>query len=60
MAFGDERLRVVGIGRTLREGSTSLGALRWALEAAEEAGAESELLDLRELNPRAGAIWVAV
>jgi NAD(P)H-dependent FMN reductase len=60
MAFGDERLRVVGIGGTLREGSTSLGALRWALEAAEEAGEESELLDLRALNPRAGASWVAV
>ena len=50
----------MGVGGTLREGSTSLGALRWALEAAEEAGAEIELLDLRALNPRAGAIWVAV
>jgi FMN reductase len=50
MDFGDERLRVVGIGGTLREGSTSLGALRWALEAASEAGAETELLDLREMN----------
>jgi FMN reductase len=50
MAFGDERLRVVGIGGTLRDGSTSLGALRRALEAAKEAGAETELLDLREMN----------
>jgi FMN reductase len=50
MAFADERLRVVGIGGTLRDGSTSLGALRRALEAAKEAGAETELLDLRELN----------
>ena len=50
MDFGDERLRVVGIGGTLREGSTSLGALRRALEAAREAGAETELLDLREMN----------
>ena len=43
-------MRVVGIGGTLREGSTSLGALRRALGAAEEAGAETELLDLRELE----------
>src|SRR5918997_5583623 len=50
MLFRDERLNVVGIGGTLREGSTSLGALRRALEAAEEAGAVTELLDLRELR----------
>jgi len=50
MDFGDRRLRVVGIGGTLREGSASLGALRRALGAAEEAGAETELLDLRELG----------
>ena len=43
-------LRVVGIGGTLREGSSSLGALRRALAAAEDAGAETELLDLRELD----------
>lgn len=49
MDFRDDRLKVVGIGGTLREGSTSLGALRRALGAAEEAGAETELLDLREL-----------
>ncbi|MGH3144460.1 MAG: NADPH-dependent FMN reductase, partial [Rubrobacter sp.] len=49
MYFGDSGLRVVGIGGTLREGSTSLGALRRALGAAEEAGAETDLLDLREL-----------
>ncbi|MDF2704121.1 MAG: reductase [Rubrobacteraceae bacterium] len=41
------RLRVVG--STLREGSSSLGALRRAL-SAEEAGAEVELFDLRELG----------
>lgn len=42
--------KVVGLGGTLREGSTSLGALRRALAAAEEeAGAEVEALDLREL-----------
>jgi hypothetical protein len=33
MVFRDERLRVVGIGGTLREGSTSLGALRRLVEA---------------------------
>ena len=43
-------LKVVGIGGTLRQGSTSLGALRRALAGAEEAGAEVELLDLRELR----------
>jgi len=50
MDFRDGRLKVVGIGGTLREGSTSLGALRRALGAAEAAGAETELLDLRELG----------
>ncbi len=50
MDLEDERLRVVGIGGTLREGSRSLAALRRALDAAEEAGAEVELLDLRELG----------
>ena len=48
--MGEGRLRVVGIGGTLREGSSSLGALRRALESAEDSGAETELLDLRELN----------
>ena len=43
-------MKVVGIGGTLREGSTSLGALRRALAAAKEAGAETEILDLRELD----------
>ena len=38
------------MGGTLREGSTSLGALRRELAAAEEAGAEIALLDLRELD----------
>ncbi|HZC18253.1 MAG TPA: NAD(P)H-dependent oxidoreductase, partial [Rubrobacteraceae bacterium] len=44
------RSGVIGIGGTLREGSTSLGALRRALTAAKEAGADTELLDLRDLN----------
>lgn len=46
----DERLNVVGVGGTLRAGSTSLGALRRALRAAEAAGAETELLNLHELD----------
>lgn len=50
MAFREGRLKVVGVGGTLREGSASLGALRRALAAAGEAGAETELLDLRELD----------
>ncbi|CAA9406851.1 MAG: hypothetical protein AVDCRST_MAG22-1610 [uncultured Rubrobacteraceae bacterium] len=50
MAFRERRLKVVGVGGTLREGSASLGALRRALAAAGEVGAETELLDLRELD----------
>ena len=46
----DKKLHIVGIGGTLREGSTSLLALEEALRAAEEAGATTELLDLRELD----------
>lgn len=42
--------RVVGIGDTLREGSTSLLALEAALRAAEEAGATTDLLDLCDLD----------
>ena len=50
MTFREKRLKVVGVGGTLREGSARLGALRRALAAAGEAGAETELLDLRELD----------
>jgi FMN reductase len=46
----DRKLHIVGIGGTLREGSTSLPALEEALRAAEEAGATTKLLDLRELD----------
>src|SRR5215203_506238 len=48
--MGDGRLRVLGIGGTLREGSSSLGALRRALEGAEKSGAQTGLLDLLELD----------
>ena len=50
MVLKDGRLKVVGVGGTLREGSSSLGALSRALGAAGDAGAEIELLDLRELG----------
>lgn len=50
MTYQNERLHIAGVGGTLREDSTSLGALRRALVAAEQAGAETELLDLRELK----------
>jgi NAD(P)H-dependent FMN reductase len=43
-------LSVVGLGGSLRAGSTSRSALRTALEGAESAGAETLLLDLRELD----------
>ena len=43
-------LSVVGLGGSLRAGSTSRAALRTALEGAENAGAETLLLDLRELD----------
>ena len=48
--LSDGKIKVVGVGGTLRESSVSLGALRRALEASEGAGAEVELLDLRELD----------
>lgn len=48
--MSNENLTVVGIGGTLRGNSTSLGALRRVLQAAEEAGAGTEILDLRELD----------
>jgi FMN reductase len=50
LARRDGYLKVVGIGGTLRDNSTSLGALRRALASAEDAGAEVELLDLNELR----------
>lgn len=43
-------LRVLGLGGTLRENSTSLWALQHTLEAARQAGAVTELVDLRRAN----------
>lgn len=40
-------IRIVGIGGTLRENSTSLWALQRVLDTARENGATTELIDLR-------------
>lgn len=42
--------RVLGIGGSTRQGSTSLTLLRGALRAAEDAGAAVTLADVRELD----------
>jgi len=44
------QLRVVGLGGSLAKRSTSLAALKTALAGAAEAGAKTDLLDLRELS----------
>jgi FMN reductase len=44
------QLRVVGLGGSLAKHSSSLAALKIALEGATEAGAKTELLDIRELS----------
>jgi FMN reductase len=41
--------KIVGLGGSLRERSRSLGALKRALCCAREVGAQTELLDVREL-----------
>lgn len=43
-------MRVVGLGGSLAAGSKSRAALETGLAGAEEAGAETDLLDLRELD----------
>lgn len=43
------RLSVVGLGGSLSKQSSSLAALKIGLEGAAEAGAETELFDVREL-----------
>ena len=48
--MGKDRLKVVGLGGSLAQQSTSLAALRIALEGAAEAGASIELLDIKELS----------
>ena len=56
-----DSIKIVGLGGSLAPFSTSLAALRIALEGAEEAGAEVALFSLRELDlpmyfPRGGVI----
>ena len=48
--MGKDRLDVVGLGGSLAQHSTSLAALRIALEGAVEAGAATELLDIKQLS----------
>lgn len=43
-------IKVAGLGGSLAAPSSSLAALKVALEGAREAGAQTELLDIRELN----------
>lgn len=45
-----ERILVVGICGSLREGSHTRDALKIALEGAEEGGAQTQLIDLRDYN----------
>jgi FMN reductase len=46
----DKEIKVVGLGGSLAAQSSSLAALKIALEGAAEAGAQTSLLDIRELN----------
>ncbi len=46
----DGPIKVVGLGGSLAQSSTSLAALKIALDAAAAAGAEVELFDIRALN----------
>lgn len=48
--MGNKGVKVVGLGGSLAQHSTSLRALRVALEGAVEAGAVIELLDIKELS----------
>lgn len=45
-----DAVRVIGLGGSLRTGSTSLSALQVALEGAEAAGAEPHLISVRTLD----------
>ena len=56
-----DTIKIVGLGGSLAPFSTSLAALRIALEGAEEAGAEVSLFSLKDLDlpmyfPRGGVI----
>ena len=43
-------VKVVGLGGSLSNDSRTLTALETALEGAQQSGAETTLLDLKELN----------
>jgi FMN reductase len=45
-----DRIRVVGIGGSMSPASSSLAALKIAIEGAREAGAETEVFDIRVLD----------
>ena len=45
-----EKVKIVGLGGSLKEGSASLLTLRVALQGAASVGAETELLDIRSLD----------
>ncbi|HKS27429.1 MAG TPA: NAD(P)H-dependent oxidoreductase [Pyrinomonadaceae bacterium] len=45
-----KEIKVVGLGGSLAVQSNSLAALKVALEGAEQAGAQTDLLDIRELS----------
>jgi FMN reductase len=45
-----DRIRVVGIGGSMSPASSSLAALKIAIEGAEQAGAETEVFDIRVLD----------
>jgi FMN reductase len=45
-----QQVRIVGLGGSLRTGSTSLSALRVALEGAADGGADTQLISVRDLN----------
>jgi FMN reductase len=60
-----DRIRVVGIGGSMSPASSSLAALKIAIEGAREAGAETEVFDVRVLdlpmyNPSAKDVPAAV
>jgi FMN reductase len=44
------RIKIVALGGSLSQQSTSLAAVRVALEGASQAGVETELLDVRQLG----------
>jgi FMN reductase len=48
--MGKDQLKVVGLGGSLAKRSNSLAALRVALQGAAEAGAKTELLDVKQLS----------